>query len=91
MKILLFCHENFIRLQLELILKSYLKQLGSNLAIWNWALLIFHAVENDDNVQAAEDKAEPVMKKSRLENYFKQLFGPNFESRRKEAYSTPAA
>lgn len=42
-------------------------------------------------LKAAEDKAEPVMKNSRLENDFEQLFGPHFESGRKEAHSTRAA
>ena len=38
--------------------------------------------------KAAEDNAEPVMKKSRLENDFEQLFGPNFESGRNNGEST---
>lgn len=53
---------------------------------------LFAAGENDeDDVQAADNDAEPMMKKNRLESDFEQLFGPHFDSGRKEAHSTPAA
>lgn len=52
----------------------------------------FHAVGNDEaGAQAADDEAEPVIKKSRLDSDFEQLVEPHFEIGCKEPHSTPAA
>ncbi len=66
-----------------------IKQLGRNCMKLS---VNFTASENDDedDVQAADDKAEPVMKKPRLESDFEQLSGPHFEGRKKDGHSTPA-
>lgn len=51
------------------------------------SVIIFASGEEDDD---DDDGAEPVVKKSRLESDFEELFGSNFESGRKEGRSTPA-